>query len=112
MSTELVPYSFTADLLPSTQGGPLPDEIGRQGVHFTMPTEVYEQLLAKVEGWFAGRVDVSLVDHGITTKGNLGFIILEWIGVEIDTLFLAILRDEELIEDVTVYDRVAEEEEE
>lgn len=112
MSTELVPYSFDTDLLPSAQGGPLPPEIVRQGVHFTMSTEVYEMLLAKIEGWFAGRADVSLVDHGTTAKSGLGFIIMEWIGVEIDALFLAILRDEELIEDVTVYDRLAEEEEE
>lgn len=77
-----------------------------QGVLFTIsPDMPYEQLLAKIEGWFEGRSEVDIVDYGTTDKLDLGYIIIEWIGYEIDDLFLAILRDEDVIEDYTVYTR-------
>lgn len=77
-----------------------------QGVYFTVsPDMPYEQLLAKIEGWFEGRSEVVIIDYGTTDKLELGYIIIEWLGYEVDDLFLAILRDEELIEDYTVYTR-------
>lgn len=77
-----------------------------QGVYFTIsPDMPYEQLLAKIEGWFEGRSEVVIVDYGTTDKLDLGYIIIEWLGYEVDELFIAILRDEDLIEDYTVYTR-------
>jgi len=40
---------------------------------------------------------------------GLGYIILEWVEHEIDQLFLAILRDEEIVADYSVYIRELEE---
>ena len=39
----------------------------------------------------------------ITDKQGLGYIMIEWQDYEIDPLFLAILRDEDLVEDYTIY---------
>ena len=105
MAQQLVPYSFNTAVLPSTQPG---DELpGRfQGVHFTVSTDI-DFLLGKIEQWFEDRDEVILVDNGTTARG-LGFIILEWEGYEIDRLFLAILQNEESIEDYTVYTRRVE----
>ena len=89
---------------PAVQQPLAPGEI--QGVFFTIsPDMPHEQLLAKVEGWFEGRDEVVIADYGVTDKLELGYILIEWIGYEIDELFLAILRDEDLIEDYTVYTR-------
>lgn len=46
-----------------------------------------------------------LVATGRSNKGNHGFIILEWEYCQIDPLFLAILEDEEMVEDYSVYAR-------
>ena len=79
---------------------------GIHGVFFTVsPDMPYEQLLAKIEGWFEGRSEVAIVDYGTSDKLDLGYIMIEWLGYEVDELFLAILRDEERIEDYTVYTR-------
>jgi hypothetical protein len=53
--------------------------------------------------WFAGRDEIDLVDTGLSDKVGLGYLILEWDECEIDTLFLAILRDEEIVADYTTY---------
>ena len=77
-----------------------------QGVFFTIsPDMPYEQLLEKIEGWFDGRSEVVIVDYGTSDKLDLGYIMIEWLGYEVDDLFIAILRDEDLIEDYTVYTR-------
>ncbi len=66
-------------------------------------------ILSKISGWFAGRSEIDLVDTGTFDKAGLGDIILEWMEHEIDQLFLAILRDEEIVADYTVYIRDLEE---
>jgi hypothetical protein len=89
---------------PATQQPLTPGEI--QGVFFTIsPDMPYEQLLAKIESWFDGRGEVVIVDYGTSDKLDLGYIMIEWLGYEVDDLFIAILRDEDLIEDYTVYTR-------
>jgi hypothetical protein len=89
---------------PATQQPLAPGEI--QGVFFTIsPDMPYEQLLAKIESWFDGRSEVIIVDFGTSDKLDLGYIMIEWLGYEVDDLFIAILRDEDLIEDYTVYTR-------
>lgn len=67
-----------------------------------------EALSATIEGWFAGRDEVVVVDYGTTDKLGLGFIVMECFEHEIDTLFLAILRDAEFIADYTAYGRNSE----
>src|SRR5437899_5978129 len=102
MSTDLIlrdEYKKPATPQPLAQG-----EV--QGVFLTIsPDMPYEQLLAKIEGWFEGRSEVVIVDYGTTDKLELGYIIIEWLGYAVDDLFIAILRDEDLIEDYTVYTR-------
>jgi hypothetical protein len=106
MSQELIPYTFETEVLPyDAQEIPAP---GKQGVLFTMSQEVYDWTLDRVRSWFAGRNEVSLIDYGFSEKRGLAFIVLEWIDREIDELFLAILRDEDFIEDYAVYNRSEE----
>lgn len=105
---ELVPQSFAAKVLPRT-GQPEPLEPGMyQAVHFIMASENREWILGKIEQWFDDRDDVILVATGESQKHGLGFIVLEWDGVEIDPLFLSILQHDEMVADFTVYDRSEE----
>lgn len=103
MSTQIIPYDFERALPVPHEIVPIPGQC--QGVYFTLPVEMACDLLAKIEGWFAGREEVVLVDAGTTDKTGLGFVLLEWQECAIDPLFLAILRDEDLIADYTVYSR-------
>lgn len=100
----LVPYSFTGPVttLPQSQGGELPGQV--QGVYITLATD-YQFILNKIIGWFRDRDEVTLIDHGISDKQGLGYIILEWEEYEVDRLFCDILRDEEIVADYTVYTR-------
>src|SRR4051794_186070 len=87
---------------PATQQPLEPGEI--QGVYFSMAKDNYsEQLFSKIEGWFEDRSEVVVVDYGTTDKLDLAYIMIEWVGFEVDDLFIAILRDEDLVEDYTVY---------
>jgi hypothetical protein len=105
---QLVPYSFdNVTEYPRTQQPATPGQ--NQGVYITLHPEHQETILAKIMGWFAGRAEIDLVDTGISDKVGLGYIILEWIECEIDQLFLAILRDEEIVADYTAYTRDLEE---
>ena len=104
----IIPYEFQRDLIPQ-QGGELPNQA--QGVYFTLDLEIHDDLLNKIESWFEGRAEVEIVDYGTTDKEALGYIMLEWSGCEIDPLFIAILRDEEMVIDFTIYTRDFEEEE-
>ena len=79
-----------------------------QCVHFTVIAEQQEWVLEKIQRWFEDRDEIILVDSGVTSKEELGFITLEWDGCQIDPLFLAILRDEDFIEDYAVYIRSEE----
>lgn len=108
-SKEITAYSFqgTAVLPPAEAVVRLqPGEY--QGVHFTMAAEQQAWVLEKIQRWFEDRDEIILVDTGVTSKAELGFITLEWDGCEIDPLFLAILRDEDLIDDYAVYTRSEE----
>lgn len=102
---DIVPYqrpSFNIATLPRSQGNVLPGQA--QGVYITFSAD-YQFILNKMIGWFSERDEVELVDHGFSDKMGLGYIILEWFECEVDQLFLAILRDEEIVADYTVYTR-------
>ena len=79
-----------------------------QGVYITLHPDVFEDISSKIERWFDGRAEIDIVDVGVSDKQGLGFMIIEWLECEIDQLFLAILRDEELVGDYTTYGRILE----
>jgi len=99
---DLIPYTGEA---PERQQQLRSDMV--QGVMITMlaEDETRLNLLSKIGYWFADRPEVSLIDHGVTDKQGLRYIVLEWNGYDVDPLFLAILDEEALIEDYTVYTR-------
>ncbi len=97
------PFSDVKEYPRSHQVSSLPGQV--QGVYITLSTEVLDATSARFTGWFYGREEVAIVDEGTSDKQGIGFILMEWIECEIDPLFLAILRDEELIEDYTAYGR-------
>ncbi len=78
-------------------------------MYITLSPVVLNDISEKMAGWFAGRDEVVIVDVGVSDKQGLGFIMIEWMECEIDSLFLAILRDEEIVDDYTVYGRSLEE---
>ena len=109
MGTAVIPYTFNgmAEYPYTTQQ---PETSGQtQGVYICLHPDHLEGILAKIMGWFEGRPEIDLVDAGISDKAGVGYIILEWVEHVIDQLFLAILRDEELVADYTVYIRDLEE---
>ena len=98
---EMIPYSFSMAAYSHTQQ---PETLGQtQGVYLSLHPDSYELILGKIVGWFEGRPEIDLVDTGISDKVGVGYIMLEWVEHAIDQLFLAILRDEELVADYTVY---------
>jgi hypothetical protein len=100
---DIVPYSFNVATLPQVPRlVTMPGQA--QGVYIILPDD-YQFILSKVMSWFAGRDEVELVDHGVSDKVGLGYIIMEWSECDVDPLFLAILRDEESVADYTVYTR-------
>lgn len=101
----LVPYSFTGTMttLPQSGSGLLPGQV--QGVYITLISTDYQFILNKIIGWFRDREEVELIDHGISDKQGLGYLILEWGECEVDRLFCDILRDEEIVADYSVYTR-------
>jgi len=102
--TGLVPYSFSEiTAYPQSQGGVLPGQA--QGVSITLSSTDYQFILNKIIGWFRDRDEVELIDHGVSDKAGLGYIILEWEEREIDQLFLAVLRDEETVADYATFTR-------
>ncbi len=104
----IVPYSFGIAEYPRSQPQ-LPTIPGQaQGVYITLHPDALDDISAKIVGWFDGRPEVDIVDVGTSDKAGLGFLIMEWTECEIDPLFLAILRDEELVGDYTVYGRELE----
>jgi len=106
--TAVIPHSFSGMAkYPYTQQPETPGKT--QGVYICLHPDHLEGILAKIIGWFEGRPEIDLVDTGVSDKVGLGFIILEWVEHEIDQLFLAILRDEELVADYTVYSHDLEE---
>ena len=108
MGTAVIPYSFSGPA--EYQYTQQPETPGQtQGVYISLHPDHYEMILGKIMGWFEGRPEIDLVDTGVSDKLGLGYIILEWVEHAIDQLFLAILRDEELVADYTVYLRDLEE---
>src|SRR5579859_2663313 len=102
----IVPYtpSTTITTLPrmlpqGSQGAALPGQAQR--VYITLAPD-YQFLLNKIIGWFSDREEVELIDHGTSDKAGLGYIIVEWYEYEVDQLFAAILRDEEIVADDTI----------
>lgn len=106
----LAPYSFETleDVVSSEMPMLIIEQGVYQGVHFTVAAEHLDWLLEKIKAWFANRDEVILVATGKSNKADLGFIILEWEYCQIDPLFLAILDDEEMVEDYSVYARSQE----
>jgi hypothetical protein len=96
-------YSFRSELLPQQNRREQPGMY--QGVMFTIDPAHLEGIIGKIESWFADRDEITLIDYGLSDKQGTGVIILEWTDYEIDPLFLAILRDEELVIDYVVYNR-------
>ena len=94
--------AYTEQRSPSSDGV-LSDQV--QGIYGTVAAESFADLLTTVASWFADRIDVTLVDSGTTDKLGLNYFMLEWIEREVDPLFLAILREDERIEDYTLYVR-------
>jgi hypothetical protein len=114
----LVPYTFNgiteyprSQQVPATPGQ-------AQGVYITLvcrqadsqgnihkTSDNFQFILDKMIGWFRDRDEIELIDHGISDKLGRDYIILEWTECEVDPLFLAILRDEDTVEDYTVYIR-------
>ncbi len=102
MGTAVIPYTFSGlAAYPLTQQPETPGHT--QGVYIALHPDHYEMILGKIMGWFEGRPEIDLVDTGVSDKLGLGYIILEWVEHAIDQLFLAILRDEELVADYCVY---------
>ena len=102
MEMAVIPYSLGGiAAYPYTQQPEAPGHT--QGVSISLHPDHYELIPGKITGWFEGRPEIDLVDTGVSNKLGLGYIILEWIEHTIDQLFLAILRDEELVADYTVY---------
>ncbi len=101
----LVPYTFKGITeYPRSQQVPaIPGQA--QGVYITLASTDFQFILNKIIGWFRDRDEVELVDHGVSDKQGLGYIILEWTECEVDQLFCDILRDEEIVADYTVYTR-------
>src|ERR1700744_748970 len=97
MAGDIVPsYSFQSLDLPTSDAV---EYAGKQGVVFSIAPEQLDWIISTIESWFDGRDEIILVDHGLSDKKGIGTVILEWEGFEIDPLFLAILRDEELVFD-------------
>ena len=104
----LIPHSFDS-LVEYPRSQPLATLPGQaQGVYILLRPDVVDDIAAKISRWFAGREEIDIVDVGTSDKQGLGFILIEWLECIIDPLFLAILRDEELVGDYTVYGRTLE----
>jgi|SRR5450755_3041663 hypothetical protein len=78
---------------------------GAQGVFMTLDADKLATTIATFQRWFDGRDDVLIVDYGTTDKQEFGYLIMEWLGYEIDPLFLSILRDADFVDDYTAYAR-------
>lgn len=100
------PHSFDMSEFPFEDEDSYSPELGegqRQGVHFTFASEQEEFLLEKLRTWFKEHDEIILVGHGTTEKKDMCFIILEWDGYEVNSLFLDILADDGRIVDYGLY---------
>ncbi len=104
----VVPYEFNGfnGITEYPRFQQLPASPGQaQGCYITLHPDAVDAIAEKIAGWFAGRPEITIVDVGVSDKAGLGFLLIEWLECVIDPLFLAILRDEELVGDYTVYGR-------
>jgi hypothetical protein len=78
-----------------------------QAVFLTLRIEDEQRLglMNKIESWFSDRPEVSLVADGTTDKQGFYCVMLEWHSYEVDPLFIAILEEEDAIDDYTVITR-------
>jgi hypothetical protein len=76
---------------------------GIQYVFLTLEQESLDEWVETLSRWFAGRDEVSMTDYGSTDKQEAGFIVMEWRGYAVDKLFLAILEEDDEVEDYTVF---------
>lgn len=104
-------YTFDSDTLPARPGRALP-EGQRHGVHLQIsPAESLDWVLGRLEHWFEDRDDIILVAQGLSRAGS-GFIILEWDGIRIDSAFLTVLDEDDIVTDYSLYIRNDEDEDE
>jgi hypothetical protein len=102
----LVPHSFDGIMEYPRAGQHLSALPGQaQGLYITLASPDFQFILNKMIGWFRDRDEVELIDHGVSDKQGLGYIILEWTECAVDQLFCDILRDEDLVADYTIYMR-------
>ena len=88
----------------SYSGTPL-EEGHVQGVLITMERDAMDEYIPEFQGWFAERDEVEVIDFGTTDKQEVGCIMIEWYGYQIDPLFLTILAQREAVIDFVVYGR-------
>ncbi len=103
--TQMVPYLFPDDEVIPTVASPMTLLGQAQCVYIVVSPEIVDDLSEQMQRWFAGRPEIALVDVGTTDKQGLGFILFEWMEREIDPLFVAQLRDADMIGDYTTYGR-------
>ncbi len=106
---QMVPYvsgSMPATL-PSAQLVPL-NRGEFAAVHIQVETPALEQFIATIEQWFDDREEVIFVNSGVSSKENLGYVVLEWEECQPDPLFLRILATTDFIIDYSVYVRSEE----
>lgn len=77
-------------------------------VHISIVASALNAFLDDVEAWFDDRDEVILVDSGVSSKQNVGYIVLEWEECQVDALFLKILKRTPFIVDYAVYVRSEE----
>lgn len=107
---ELMPYGATPLEQPGDPTFPLDlsDQEMIQGVCLSLAQEHRDGFVPLLEQWFADRDEVVLLASCTSVKAGQGLLILEWEGGPIDPLFLAIVRQEPLIDDYWVYTRSRE----
>jgi hypothetical protein len=107
---EMIPYSPGGEMpiaLPHAQLVPL--DFGEFAVvHICIEVQAQQQFIAMVEQWFDNREEVIFVGSGVSSKEEIGYVVLEWEECQPDTLFLRILDTTEFITDYSVYVRSEE----
>jgi hypothetical protein len=94
-------YTFETEMLPLSDTAEL-EEGQREGVYFTVASDMLEEVLDTLDRWFEGFDVIVLLAQGTTAKG-LGFVLLEWDGCKIDPEFLEVLDHDESVQDYTLY---------
>ncbi len=101
-------YTFQSNVIPQPSGVETPGQVN--GVTVVVEGSKLEWILGKIDSWFVERDEVMFVGSGEGQKSGDGFFALEWEEYEIDPLFLAILKNEEIVIDYALYSYEKEEE--